>query len=263
MSRQIVSIYSSFGIEGYGLCIAIGLLIVYALLARDQKRKRLVDDDHLSAIINLTILAGIFGGRILFVLTNFSSMESWFDCIRLWDGGFSLLGAQIGIVLGLIWYCVAYKISFLKLVDIISFYAPLMIAISRIGCFWAGCCFGTLCRLPFAHVYTDPTCLAPLHIPLHPAQLYHSGILFFIFITLIVIRKKFSDVKPGLMTGLSFLLMGFERFFVDFFRGDREFVTLFSLSVSIHQILSLAIVAFSISLLLSIFFNKSRAVTIP
>ena len=49
-------------------------------------------------------------------------------------------------------------------------------AIGRLGCFSAGCCYGTDCSLPWAVTFTNPDAQhlsgTPLGMPLHPVQLY-------------------------------------------------------------------------------------------
>ncbi len=88
----------------------------------------------------------------------------------------------------------------------------------RIGCFFAGCCFGVPCDLPWAVTFTNPQSLAKLHIPLHPVQLYSSLGALITFLILFAFRKrKTFDGQLSLMW--IFCYSGF-RLIEELFRGD-------------------------------------------
>ena len=61
-------------------------------------------------------------------------------------------------------------------------------AIGRVGCFAAGCCWGAVCRLPWAVTFRNPEAHrlvgVPLGIPLHPTQLYEAAAEAIIFVFL-------------------------------------------------------------------------------
>ena len=88
----------------------------------------------------------------------------------------------------------------------------------QVGCFFAGCCYGKACSLPWAVTFKDPRGLAPLGISLHPTQLYSSVSLFLIFAFLIFLRrtKRFH----GELFWSYILVYSIVRFFMEFLRGD-------------------------------------------
>jgi phosphatidylglycerol:prolipoprotein diacylglycerol transferase len=91
--------------------------------------------------------------------------------------------------------------------------------LGRIGCFFAGCCYGAECHLPWAVTFTSPRSLARLGIPLHPTQLYEAALNLSIFGFLYFFlgpRRKFE----GQVFGAYVLLYPAARFFVEFFRDD-------------------------------------------
>ena len=92
------------------------------------------------------------------------------------------------------------------------------IFIGRIGCFFAGCCYGKQCSLPWAVTFRDSDSLAPLGVPLHPTQLYSSGSNLLIFLILLVLRRyrKFD----GQIFWLYVALYGAARSLIEIFRGD-------------------------------------------
>ena len=99
----------------------------------------------------------------------------------------------------------------------------------RTGCFFAGCCWGKPAPpgFPFAVTFTNPEAAeqvgTPLHIPLHPAQLYESLPLALVFLILVYSfrHRRFA----GQQVVVYLLLYSVLRFAVEFFRADpRGFV---------------------------------------
>jgi phosphatidylglycerol:prolipoprotein diacylglycerol transferase len=80
----------------------------------------------------------------------------------------------------------------------------------------------------------------PLHMPLHPTQLYESAAEFLNFLIIITLarRQKFT----GQLIGTYFLLYGFERGTIEFFRGDPGRTMLFHNTVSLMQLTSVALI---------------------
>ena len=101
-------------------------------------------------------------------------------------------------------------------------------AIARVGCFCAGCCYGkptdTPLGITFTSEYCNMTTGTPLHLPLHPTQLYLSatGIVLFIVLSLAGRKKKFD----GQVLFWFMILHSTARLFIERFRGDDRGVVL-------------------------------------
>jgi Prolipoprotein diacylglyceryltransferase len=164
----------------------------------------------------------------------------------LWEGGLSILGATIGAVLYAFYFLKKHRVPVLPLLDIGAIYAPVALVFGRLGCFFAGCCFGASCSLPWAVTYSNPEALAPLGVAIHPTQLYSS--LFYVAL-FVAMRYFFSRLchKPGQLLMLFLFFSTLERFLNDFLRADRIIDTTSSLVVthalSLHQYLALGMLA--------------------
>lgn len=91
-------------------------------------------------------------------------------------------------------------------------------------------------RGPLGIVFSDPASLAPLHVPLHPTQLYESLAGFAIFGILFATRDRF--VTPGMRFWTMLILYGAARSFFEIFRDDpRGFVGPFSESQAVSAVL--------------------------
>ncbi len=201
--------------------IALGLFTFLYLAVRHPRRKKIMSAETFYEVGFVGLALGIVGGRLLFaIMAPEIYAGHWHEVLFPWQGGFSLLGTIIAVVGGLPLYFRRRGVPILPTLDLAAIYAPLLQSISRIGCFLAGCCYGSACNLAWAVRYTHPDSLAPLGVFLHPTQLYSSLASFTIFIVMrfaLDARLK----KPGQLIFSYLCLEGLARFTVDFWRSDQ------------------------------------------
>ncbi len=241
MDPKLLHIYGPLYINSYGVAIAIGLLLLVYLASKDTILKKLLSSDELYTLIMLGICSGVVGGRLLYLATNWHDLSYWYEIFAVWQGGLSITGVILGVLITTCCYLWTHVIPLLAVTDRFAVYAPLAQTFGRIGCFIAGCCYGTVCNKAWAVTYTHQNVFAPLYLPLHPAQLYSALILFGIFIFLYCYAQK-RKLKTGQLTFLYLMFAGAERFVVDFWRGDRTFFVTDTWGLSVHQLLSGGIV---------------------
>ncbi len=235
MYRELLHIYGPFSINSFGLMIAIAIVIFTRLVIKNPMHAPLMSTDQFLDILIASICVGVSGARLLCMITEWHMLDSWLDMLKLWQGGYSILGAIISLALFVPWYLYSRNIPILPSLDLFALYAPLAQSIARFGCFFAGCCYGKTTDLPWAITYTTTNTMAPVHIPLHPTQIYSSIALFIIFLLVqLWVRKK--NRRPGQIISLYLMLAGLERFFVDFLRADQDYFAYHSLtSFSVNQ----------------------------
>lgn len=225
----ILPIYGSLAIHAYGLFIAIGVATLLYNVHKDFIIKKHLTDNHISQALYITTLSTLFGGRFLYMIGQ-QDVTRLTDFLYFFKEGYSILGAILSGTLGLTLYLYSIHKPVLSLLDRVVLYVPLAQSIGRLGCFFQGCCYGAPTSLTWlSTVYTSPHHLAPLHVHLHPAQLYSSFFLFCIFIFLWYIQKNAKT--PGQILCIYGILMSIERFSIDFVRYDQEYIwgSLFSL----------------------------------
>ena len=257
----ILHIYGPFSIQAFGLIIVIGLCLFTIFLQKDPRSKKLFLQEQLSSILLFAAAAGITGGRLLYVFENYDQMDSLWQTLHIWEGGFSILGTVLAIITFLPLYLQKLKIPVVPFFDVVAIYAPLMQSISRIGCFVAGCCYGKPTQVAWATIYRHKDCLAPLNCYLHPTQLYSSIMLLFVFLFMYFIVSKLY-IKTGQLISTYLMCISVERFTNDFWRADRSFFTNFQIfgKLSIHQCIALFIFIIASLLFLHISFlgNKNK-----
>ncbi len=226
--------FGSFSLYTYGLFLALGFMAAVWFSKRNARFYDIKPDD-ISDLFFVVLVCGLLGARLLYVLINIEEFQSnLLDIVKIWKGGLVFFGGFIGGVAGSVVLIRMKKLSFFKTADSISPGVALGHAIGRLGCFFAGCCYGRQCDLPFAVKFTHPDSLAPLHMFLHPTQIYMAASNLALFFILIWIQKhkRFHG-----MVFLSYVMIySVFRFIIEFFRGDFRgdfFFDFFSMSQGI------------------------------
>jgi phosphatidylglycerol:prolipoprotein diacylglycerol transferase len=207
-------------VHTYGVFVAMAFLSAIALALRDARREG-EDANKILDLCFYAIVAAIVGSRLLYVLVNWSTFRhDPFEILRIWHGGLVFYGGFIGAVTTALWYIRRNGLPLLKTLDIMA--PPIAFGqfVGRIGCFFAGCCYGKTSDLPWAVTFTHPESLAPKGVPLHPTQLYSSLNSLLIFMVLVGLRriKRFdSQIFWSYV-----LLYGVTRSILEHFRGDER-----------------------------------------
>ena len=202
----------------YGLFVALGF-ISGILVARHEAKRLQEDRDQIMDLCFYVLIAAIVGSRLFYVFTNFNMFISDpLEIFRIWNGGLVFYGGFVLALITAIIYVQKTGMSLFKTSDIMAPALAIGHTIGRIGCFFAGCCYGKACDLPWAVTFTNPDSLAPVNIPLHPTQLYAAAtnLVIFIFLWMLRSRKKFD----GQIFWVYVLLYGIARSVLESFRGD-------------------------------------------
>jgi phosphatidylglycerol---prolipoprotein diacylglyceryl transferase len=232
-------------IHTYGFLIAIGFLVALWLAAIQAKK----DGISTGKIMDLgfyILLAAIIGSRLFFILINAGHyIEHPLDVFKIWEGGLVFYGGVLLAVPVAVWYMKRNGLVLWSTADIFAPSIAIGHVFGRLGCLSAGCCHGRPAdNLPWGIIFTDPECLAPTNVLLHPTQLYESSGELLIFLALILLRTRKSFDGQLFMTYL--ILYSLLRFIVEFFRGDvgRGFIMA---NISVSQGISLLLFILAIA----------------
>jgi phosphatidylglycerol:prolipoprotein diacylglycerol transferase len=234
-------------IRMYGIMIGIGFLLAVFLASR-RARKEGIDPDRIMDLGVYLLLAAIVGSRILYVLTTLREFTANpLDVFAIWKGGLVFYGGLLAAIPVGIWYVRKHKLPVWKTADIMAPSIALGHAFGRLGCFFAGCCYGAVCSGPLCVTFHDAHSLAPLGVPLFPTQLMESGGEFMIFGILMLLwpRRKFD----GQLFWLYPIFYAILRFIMEFFRGDAERGLYFGGMISTSQIIAVFMLGFSLFML--------------
>lgn len=245
-------IISVFGLKigTYGLCILIGIGVGILLATYLGQKRGLLKDDVFNAVLYAVLGMGV-GGKLLYFITDFSSVvytlqnaSSLQDILPILTTGFVFYGGFIGGVLMIYIYCKQYKCSIGSMFEAIIPAMPLVHALGRVGCFFAGCCYG----IPYdgiGSIIFTQSIGAPHGIPLFPTQLVEAGLN--LIICLVLLRAFFKKMNASKMMVLYVILYSMMRFGIEFLRGDLYRGVFYGLSTS--QWISLALFGIGIGTL--------------
>ena len=233
----------------YGLFLALGFMAAVWFSKRNASFYN-TSEQVISDLFFAILLSAIVGARFLYVLINFDDFRhNPMEIFKIWNGGLVFFGGFIAAVGACLIVLRLKKLPIAKTADIIAPGIALGHSIGRLGCLFAGCCYGRACDLPFAIKFTNPAGLAPLNVYLHPTQLYMvlSNFCLFLILMWLQKRKKFHG-----MVFLSYIMLySAFRSGIEFFRGDFRgdfFFEFLSLSQGIGLVVSVVALGLLIKL---------------
>ena len=198
----------------YGIMIAVGILCAFLFLFWYGKyrkvEERFIDFIFYNGIAS--IMLG-FGSAMLFQAT-YNYIDDPSRGFRL-GSGMTFIGGLIGgvvVFLGL--YLIFRKRYNTRLYEVISALPCSILvahAFGRIGCFFAGCCYGKPTDSFLGVQFPD------LAHKVHPTQLYEAAFLFVMFgiCFYLVVKKNFQH-----NLSLYLITYGIFRFLIEYVRGD-------------------------------------------
>jgi phosphatidylglycerol:prolipoprotein diacylglycerol transferase len=235
--------FSGLTLYSFGLIVAIAFLVGTLWIA--VRARRIGEDANLYLEGMLWfIIAAIAGARLFYIF--FFPQEFLADPVRVLfsQGGLVWYGGMAGVSLAVILFTRLKKLSLWRFADVMTPPAAIGLAIGRIGCLMAGCCYGGPCDLPWAIHYPAGHETHPAGV--HPAPLYES--LALVLVTLMLARVDKHKRFDGETTWFFFILYGIVRFLLEYVRGDR-LVWIEALNLSASQVISLAGIALGAGML--------------
>ncbi|MCY6484922.1 prolipoprotein diacylglyceryl transferase [Clostridium aestuarii] len=234
-------LFELFGMKiyGYGTMIAIGIICAFLLL-NARSKKRGYDDESILNMTVITIISGILGAKLLYIITDIKIIIKNPLILKDFGSGFVIYGGIIGGILAVITYCRIKRWNVLRVFDLAIPSVPLAQGFGRIGCFLAGCCYGKETTLPIGVEFTN-SLFAPCGVKLHPTQLYSSVFDFGLALFLLWYGKK--EKEDGKLFSMYIIIYSIGRFLVEVFRNDprgnvgifstSQFIAIFTLVIGI------------------------------
>lgn len=207
----------------YSIFIFIGMLVACFLIYKEAK-KRGIDEDFLVNLTFNTIIIGIIGARLYYVLFNLSYyLDNPVEIFQIWNGGLAIHGGIIAGLLFIIYYCKKHEVNLWKMLDIIVVGLIIAQAIGRWGNFFNSEAYGPI---------TTAAHLKSLGIPQfiidgmyilgeyrQPTFFYESVWCLFGFLAMLIIRQ-YKYLKIGQLTSFYLIWYGIIRFIIEAMRTD-------------------------------------------
>ncbi len=238
-----------FPVYTYGVLLAAAYLLglQFALV---RARTRGLDPNRVMDLGIWIIISALAGAKLLLLVVDFDTFgRSPAALLTLLRSGGVFYGGLIAAVVVALWYLRRYRMPVWTVTDVFAPGIALGHVIGRMGCLFAGCCFGRPTNVPWAITFHDEYAAqnagTPLNIPLHPTQLYEAGAELAILVVLLATERQGRPFPGRTFWGYMFLY-GVSRFIVEFYRGDPR-GTVGTLSTS--QFVSLILVPLAVVML--------------
>ena len=261
MHPILFQVTDSFFIGTYGLMIVLGMLSGLGLAAW-MGRLRGYPSEVFFDLLFLCVVAGFIGARVMYILTDLPGFLRDPAAYLFARSGFVFLGGLIGGAGAGIAYLRIKKLPIMEMGDLCLPALALAHAFGRLGCHFAGCCFGGRCDLPIGitlprvemadgniwpNVFVeqaeqglvDWNALGSL--PVWPVQLMEATGLF--VLTGILALLFVARLRVGIVFGVYLTAYSVLRFALEFLRGDEARGYVIEGVLSTSQGLSLLVLA--------------------
>lgn len=223
--------------------------------------------------VTLTFVIGASGGLIGAVLLRpimhtVRIAFSWADyrhmsMAELADyatGEIVFFGGLLGGLLAVVLFCRKFNIDLVRLFDIFAPSLALAHAIGRMGCFFAGCCYGMAVSEghPLGVIYPEDAMFRALRdgVPRLPTQLFES--MFLLVLCAVMVFLFLVQKKRGLPSATYFFAYPVWRFFLEFFRADPTRGRYGAFTTS--QYISIGLVIFAVCYVIFLRRNQKESV---
>jgi len=258
MHPELFSI-GDFKIHTYGLMIMIGAIFGFLYLSHSSKKELGIDQEKVQNLAVLIISAAFIGGKLLFYLENPSYYFSSWDAMRRnFRTGFVFYGSLLFAVPVVVWFFKKEKWPLWPMMDRIAITACIIHSMGRMGCFFAGCCYGIPTDMAWGITFTDAHSQAePLNTPLHPTQLYSSFMILSILMILVMLKRQ--QRFAGQLFFVYVILYAVGRGIIEIFRGDEARGYIIDGILSHSQFISIIVIGITLFVYFKFRRKKSMA----
>jgi phosphatidylglycerol:prolipoprotein diacylglycerol transferase len=240
---------AGFPVFTYGVLLAAAYLLglQFAIV---RGRQRGLDPNRTMDLGIWIIISALVGAKLLLLIVEWDTFtRDWNELFTLARSGGVFYGGLIAAVVVALWYLRRHRMPMWTVTDAFAPGIALGHVIGRLGCLFAGCCFGRQTDVPWAitfrNEYAAQNVGTPLNVPLHPTQLYEAGAELLILVLLLATEKKGRPFPGRTFWGYMFLY-GISRFVIEFYRGDARGLVG---SLSTSQFVSVLIIPISLIML--------------
>lgn len=215
----------------YPALIALAVLTSSWLLRRGQRSLPMSRGEKLAVALG-AFTGAMLGAKLPFVLGDWDGLwdgTAWFAHGKTIMTG--LAGGYLGVELAK-WTCAIRT----KTGDTFAIPVASAVAIGRVACFQAGCCYGRPTRLPWGVVFPS----AHDAVPRHPTQLYESAFHLLMVVLLVWLVRRPGGVGPhlrGQLVKLYILAYLAYRFASEFLRPEPSWMA----GLTVYQWTALAL----------------------
>lgn len=233
----------------YSIFVFLGLLLASIIIFREAK-KRKINEDFMVNLICDSIIIGLIGARLYYVLFNLPYyLSNPIEILAIWNGGLAIHGGVFAALIFIILYCKKHRINILQILDIVVVGLIIGQAIGRWGNFFNSEAYGLVTTAEKLTAQGIPKFIIDGMYILgeyrQPTFFYESVWCLVGFLALLIVRKC-KYLKRGQLTGFYLIWYGIARFLIEALRTDSLMLG----SLKMAQIVSVLFIVIGIILFL-------------
>jgi phosphatidylglycerol:prolipoprotein diacylglycerol transferase len=204
----------NFPVHSFGVVMIVAFVVAVYMARQRAKRFRL-DPNKLADMSFWTLIVGILGARIAFILQDLGYfLKNTKDLFSWQFAGLTSFGGIIAALGFMIFWAKRAGWPVRLMLDVVAPAGLVMHAIGRFGCLLNGCCYGGQCTLPWG-IQVDK-----IPVPMHPAQVY-DALMNLAAVAFVLWVEKRGQAR-GQVFALAIALHGLARFIYEFWRAGTE-----------------------------------------
>ena len=226
--QQVLIEIGGIKIYWYSVMILIGVLLGSYLVLKESKKFN-ISKEKISDMLFYTIIFGIIGARLYYVLFNLDYYINYpIDIIKVWEGGLAIHGGIIAGAIYLIYYTKKNNLNTLIVTDICVPGLLIGQAIGRWGNFFNKEAHGPVTSIEYLKKLQIPNFIiegmkidGEYYIP----TFFYESLWCIIGLVIILLIRRLKKIKIGTLTGFYMIWYGVGRYMIESLRTDSLMIS--------------------------------------
>lgn len=207
----------------YSIFILLGILAASTVIYYETKKQGMKTDEFTDLLFN-TVVIGILGARLYYVIFNLSYyLQNKIEILAIWHGGLAIHGGIIAGLLYVIHFCKKRKYNTLKIIDMIVVGVILGQAIGRWGNFFNQEAYGSVTTaLALKKDMVPNFIINGMKIlgQYHEPTFYYESLWNLDGFLILLLARRNKKLKIGQLTGIYFIWYSVGRLYIEYLRMD-------------------------------------------
>lgn len=226
--QQVLIEIGGLKIYWYSVMILIGVLLGSYLVLKESKKFN-ISKEKISDMLFYTILFGIIGARLYYVIFNLDYYLNYpIDIIKVWEGGLAIHGGIIAGAIYLIYYTKKNNLDTLIVTDICVPGLLIGQAVGRWGNFFNKEAHGPVTSIEYLKKLQIPNFIiegmkidGEYYIP----TFFYESLWCIIGLVIILLIRRLKKIKIGTLTGFYMIWYGIGRYMIESLRTDSLMIS--------------------------------------
>ena len=226
--QQVLIEIGGIKIYWYSVMILIGVLLGSYLVLKESKKFN-ISKEKISDMLFYTIIFGIIGARLYYVIFNLDYYLNYpVDIIKVWEGGLAIHGGIIAGAIYLIYYTKKNNLNTLTVTDICVPGLLIGQAIGRWGNFFNKEAHGPVTSIEYLKKLQIPNFIiegmkidGEYYIP----TFFYESLWCIIGLVIILFLRRLKKIKIGTLTGFYMIWYGIGRYMIESLRTDSLMIS--------------------------------------